>query len=200
MTTNQEDLAHAAKQLQLLYEELDEAKYNRPPAPEVSTQGANQQKGPSEPFPIWTLSDDAHFTELLNEYCTDAARYIPLSGDIYTHGFQRNGTRMCHWIAWNAGPISQLDVAPLMLEELKHQIRELNHKLKRTRPFGPAKSEQEVWLTARTICYKLRQQGRNISPELLRKWAERGKLTVVQRDGRNGYLLSEVFSVALSST
>ena len=152
MTTNQEDLAHAAKQLQQLYEELNEAKYNRPPAPEVSTQGANQQKGPSEPFPIWTLSDDAHFTELLNEYCTDAARYIPLTGDIYTHGFQRNGTRMCHWIAWNAGPISQLDVAPLMLDELKHQIRELDHKLRRTRPPEPIKNPQEVWLTARTIC------------------------------------------------
>jgi len=193
MTTNQEDLAHAAKQLQTLYEELDEAKYNRPPAPEVSTQGANQQKGPSEPFPIWTLSDDAHFTELLNEYCTDAARYIPLTGDIYTHGFQRNGTRMCHWIAWNAGPISQLDVAPLMLEELKHQIRELDHKLKRTRPFEPAKSEQEVWLTAKTLTYKLRQQGYQITPELLRKWAEREKIRKGQSTkGTNQYLLNDV--------
>ena len=193
MTTNQEDLAHAAKKLQLLYEELDEAKYNRPPAPEVSTQGANQQKGPSEPFPIWTLSDDAHFTELLNEYCTDAARYIPLTGNIYTHGFQRNGTRMCHWIAWNAGPISQLDVAPLMLDELNHQIRELNHKLKRTRPFEPAKSEQEVWLTARTICYKLRQQGHNVSPELLRKWAQRGYIDSRQMNPScNLYLLSSI--------
>ena len=195
MTTNQEDLAHAAKQLQQLYEELDEAKYNRPPAPEVSTQGANQQKGPSEPFPIWTLSDDAHFTELLNEYCTDAARYIPLDGDIYTHGFQRNGARMCHWIAWNAGPISQLDVAPLMLDELKHQIRELDQRLKRTRPFEPAKLEQEVWLTARTICYKLRQQGYNVSPELLRKWVERGKLTARKgKLGANEYQLSAVVS------
>lgn len=193
MTTNQEDIAHAAKQLQTLYEELDEAKYNRPPAPEVSTQGANQQKGPSEPFPIWTLSDDAHFTELLNEYCTDAARYIPLTGDIYTHGFQRNGTRMCHWIAWNAGPISQLDVAPLMLEELKHQIRELDHKLKRTRPFEPAKSEQEVWLTAKTLTYKLRQQGYQITPELLRKWAEREKIRKGQSTkGTNQYLLNDV--------
>lgn len=193
MTTNQEDLAHAAKQLQLLYEELDEAKYNRPPAPEVSTQGANQQKGPSEPFPIWTLSDDAHFTELLNEYCTDAARHIPLTGDIYTHGFQRNGTRMCHWIAWNAGPISQLDVAPLMLDELKHQIRELDHKLKRTRPFEPEKSEQEVWLTARTICYKLRQQGYSVTPERLRKWAERGKVRARKLDRReNVYEVSSV--------
>ena len=196
MTINQEDLAHAAKQLQLLYEELDEAKYNRPPAPEVSTQGANQQKGPSEPFPIWTLSDDAHFTELLNEYCTDAARYIPLTGDIYTHGFQRNGTRMCHWIAWNAGPISQLDVAPLMLEELKHQIRELDHKLRRTRPPEPIDKPQEVWLTARTICYKLQQKGYDVKPALLRKWAERGKVTSTKSgNSRNRYLLSDVVSV-----
>lgn len=195
MTTNQEDLAHAAKQLQQLYEELNEAKYNRPPAPEVSTQGANQQKGPSEPFPIWTLSDDAHFTELLNEYCTDAARYIPLTGDIYTHGFQRNGTRMCHWIAWNAGPISQLDVAPLMLDELKHQIRELDHKLRRTRPPEPIKNPQEVWLTARTICYKLRQQGHNVSPELLRKWVERGEISSLEDcDGKKKYLQREVLS------
>lgn len=199
MTTNQEDLAHAAKQLQQLYEELDEAKYNRPPAPEVSTQGANQQKGPSEPFPIWTLSDDAHFTELLNEYCTDAARYIPLTGDIYTHGFQRNGTRMCHWIAWNAGPISQLDVAPLMLDELKHQIRELNHKLRRTRPPEPIDKPQEVWLTARTICYKLRQQGYAITPALLRKWAQRGQITVYgDRKGQNLYRMSEVLRIITS--
>ena len=196
MTINQEDLAHAAKQLQLLYEELDEAKYNRPPAPEVSTQGANQQKGPSEPFPIWTLSDDAHFTELLNEYCTDAARHIPLTGSIYTHGFQRNGTRMCHWIAWNAGPISQLDVAPLMLEELKHQIRELDHKLRRTRPPEPIDKPQEVWLTARTICYKLQQKGYDVKPALLRKWAERGKVTSTKSgNSRNRYLLSDVVSV-----
>ena len=195
MTINQEDLAHAAKQLQPLYEELNQAKYNRPPAPEVSTQGANQQKGPSEPFPIWTLSDDAHFTELLNEYCTDAARYIPLTGDIYTLGFQRNGTRMCHWIAWNAGPISQLDVAPLMLEELNHQIRELNHRLRRTRPPEPIKNPQEVWLTARTICYKLRQQGFDITPELLRKWAHRGKITVKSNENRrNLYSMTQILS------
>lgn len=200
MITNQEDLAHAAKKLQLLYEELDEAKYNRPPAPEVSTQGANQQKGPSEPFPIWTLSDDAHFTELLNEYCTDAARYIPLAGDIYTHGFQRNGTRMCHWIAWNAGPISQLDVAPLMLDELKHQIRELNHKLKRTRPLQPVGEPQEVWLSAKTICYKMRSMGYDISPELLRKWGERGVVQVGKKHRRsNTYLIKEVFA-AISGT
>ena len=58
MTTNQEDLAHAAKQLRVLYEELNQAKYDRPPAPEVSTTHSNRQKGPMDPAPIWTLSDD----------------------------------------------------------------------------------------------------------------------------------------------
>ncbi|MBM0244591.1 hypothetical protein GWO63_010160 [Corynebacterium macginleyi] len=190
---DQHDLAHAAKKLQVLYEELNHAKYQRPPASEVSTQGANQQKGPSEPFPIWTISDDAHFTALLNEYCTDAARYVPLTGDIYTHGFQRNGTRMCQWIAWNAGPISQLDVAPLMLDELNHQARELDHRLRRTRPPAPISEPQEAWLTARTICYKLRQQGYDVTPERLRKWAERRKIRARKLDGRkNVYEVSNV--------
>lgn len=194
MTVDQQELAHAAKKLQVLYEELDHAKYERPPAPEVSTQGANQQKGPSEPFPIWTISDDAHFTALLNEYCTDAARYVPLAGDIYTHGFQRNGTRMCQWIAWNAGPISQLDVAPLLLDELKHQARELNHRLRRTRPLEPI-GKQEAWLTARTICYRLKQQGYDITPELLRKWAQRGKITVKSNENRrNLYSITQILS------
>ncbi|WP_284785249.1 hypothetical protein [Corynebacterium rhinophilum] len=194
MTVDQQDLANAAKKLQVLYEELDHAKYERPPAPEVSTQGANQQKGPSEPFPIWTISDDAHFTALLNEYCDDAARYVPLDGDIYTHGFQRNGARMCQWIAWNAGPISQLDVAPLMLDELNHQARELNHRLRRTRPLEPI-GKQEAWLTARTICYRLKQQGHDITPELLRQWAQRGKITVKSNENRkNLYSMTQILS------
>lgn len=191
---DQHDLANAAKKLQVLYEELDHAKYERPPAPEVSTQGANQQKGPSEPFPIWTISDDAHFTALLNEYCTDAARYVPLAGDIYTQGFQRNGARMCQWIAWNAGSISQLDVAPLMLDELHHQARELNHRLRRTRPLEPI-GKQEAWLTARTICYRLKQQGHDITPELLRQWAQRGKITVKSNENRkNLYSMTQILS------
>lgn len=196
MPIDQHDLAHAAKKLQVLYEELNQAKYQRPPAPEVSTQGANQQKGPSEPFPIWTISDDAHFTALLNEYCTDAARYVPLTGDIYTRGFQRNGARMCQWIAWNAGPISQLDVAPLMLDELNHQARELDHRLRRTRPPAPISEPQEAWLTARTICYKLRQQGYDVTPERLRKWAERGRVHSRKApSGVNVYSLRDVLSL-----
>lgn len=95
---------------------------------------------------------------------------------------------MCRWIAWNAEAIAEQDVADGMLDELKYQVRELDARLKRSRPFQPAgKEEGEAWLTARSICYTLRQQGHHITPELLRKWAERGK--VVKVKGENGQSL-----------
>ncbi|NWO15791.1 MAG: hypothetical protein HLX46_02860 [Corynebacterium sp.] len=196
MSVDQDELRNTAKQLRVLYEELDEAKYEKPPAPEVSTQGANQQKGPSEPFPIWTLSDDVEFTSLLSEYVNDAARFVKPEGEYYRDGFGRDGIKMCRWIAWNAGAIAELDVADVMLDELRHQVRELDMRLKRSRPFQPAgKEEGEAWLTARSICYTLRQQGHNVTPELLRKWAERGEI-IVKSNGnrRNIYLMTQVLS------
>lgn len=171
MTTNQEDLAHAAKQLRVLYEELNQAKYDRPPAPEVSTTHSNRQKGPMDPAPIWTLSDDEHFTKRLNQMVCDAAGRI--DGN---HKPTLDGRQLADWLAWYAGPVSQLDFADDILDEVRWQIRELDHKLRRTRPPEPIDKPQEVWLTARTICYKLRQKGYDVSPELLRKWAERRKI------------------------
>ena len=177
MTVDQDELRNAAKTLRILYEELDEAKYEKPPAPTESRMGSNKQKGPIDPLPIWTLSDDVEFTSLLSEYVNDAARFVKPEGEYYTGGFGRDGIKMCRWIAWNAGAIAGLDVADVMLDELKHQARELDARLKRSRPFQPAgKAEGETWLTARSICYALRQQGYSVTPELLRKWAERGKI------------------------
>lgn len=192
MSVDQDELRNAAKQLRVLYEELDEAKYEKPPAPTESRMGSNSQKGPTYPLPIWTLSDDVEFTSLLSEYVNDAARFVKPEGEYYRDGFGRDGIKMCRWIAWNAGAIAELDVADVMLDELRHQVRELDARLKRSRPFQPAGKEQETWLTARSICYTLRQQGYSITPELLRKWAERGKIQRKRSDaGSWTFLLSE---------
>lgn len=179
MSVDQDELRNTAKTLRILYEELDEAKYEKPPAPTESRMGSNSQKGPTYPMPIWTLSDDVEFTSLLSEYVNDAARFVKPEGEYYRDGFGRDGIKMCRWIAWNAGAIAELDVADVMLDELRYQVRELDMRLKRSRPFQPAGKEQEAWLTARSICYTLRQQGHNVTPELLRKWAERGKVSTV---------------------
>lgn len=194
MSVDQDELRNTAKQLRVLYEELDEAKYEKPPAPTESRMGSNSQKGPTYPMPIWTLSDDVEFTSLLSEYVNDAARFVKPEGEYYRDGFGRDGIKMCRWIAWNAGAIAELDVADVMLDELRHQVRELDARLKRSRPFQPAgKEEGAAWLTARSICYTLRQQGHNVTPELLRKWAERGKVVKVKREnGQSLYRYSTV--------
>lgn len=187
MNVDQEDLAQAAKHLRVLYEELNQAKYDRPPAPEVSTTHSNRQKGPMDPAPIWTLSDDEHFTKRLNQMVCDAAGRI--DGN---HKPTLDGRQLADWLAWYAGPVSQLDFADDILDEVRWQIRELDYRLRRTRPPMPVDNNQEIWLTAKTICYRLRQQGYDITPELLRKWAERGKVQRRRADnGRWAYLLSE---------
>lgn len=197
MACDQDDLCNAAKRLEELYRELDQAKYDRPQAPRESRIGSTKQMGPKDPLPIWTLSDDLEFTTLLSEYVNDAARFIPLDQDYYQYGFGRNGKRMCHWIAYNAGPISQLDVADVLLDELRHQVRELNHRLRRTRTPQPV--GQEVWLTARTICYKMREKGYDITPELLRQWAKRGKISHRKRGFQNVYRAEEVLAASINS-
>ena len=196
MSVDQDELRNTAKQLRVLYEELDEAKYEKPPAPTESRMGSNSQKGPTYPMPIWTLSDDVEFTSLLSEYVNDAARFVKPEGEYYRDGFGRDGIKMCRWIAWNAGAIAELDVADVMLDELRHQVRELDARLKRSRPFQPAgKTENETWLTARGIQRALRRQDIDISPELLRKWVERGKLIARKgNSGLNEYQLSAVVS------
>ena len=196
MSVDQDELRNTAKQLRVLYEELDEAKYEKPPAPTESRMGSNSQKGPTYPMPIWTLSDDVEFTSLLSEYVNDAARFVKPEGEYYRDDFGRDGIKMCRWIAWNAGAIAQLDVADVMLDELRHQVRELDARLKRSRPFQPAgKTENETWLTARGIQRALRRQDIDISPELLRKWVERGKLIARKgNSGLNEYQVSAVIN------
>lgn len=198
MSVDQDELRNTAKQLRVLYEELDEAKYEKPPAPTESRMGSNSQKGPTYPMPIWTLSDDVEFTSLLSEYVNDAARFVKPEGEYYRDGFGRDGIKMCRWIAWNAGAIAQLDVADVMLDELKHQVRELDMRLKRSRPFQPAgKTENETWLTGKTIQRLLQKQNIETTPELLRKWVERGKIQAKKRnDGTNLYKLHDVLTAA----
>ena len=190
MSVDQDELRNTAKQLRVLYEELDEAKYEKPPAPTESRMGSNSQKGPTYPMPIWTLSDDVEFTSLLSEYVNDAARFVKPEGEYYRDGFGRGGIKMCRWIAWNAGAIAELDVADVMLDELRHQVRELDMRLKRSRPFQPAGKSQESWLSGRAIQRQMQRQGVDISLELLRKWAERGSVSTKKEHGsKNLYKL-----------
>ncbi|MGC2866004.1 hypothetical protein ACMG4H_14250 [Corynebacterium glutamicum] len=158
--------------------------------------GSNSRKGLTHPMPVWTLSDDVEFTTLLSEYVNDAAQFVKPKGEYYREGFGRDGIKMCRWIAWNAGAIAKLDVADVMLDELKHQVRELDTRLKRSRPFQTAgKETNENWLTGKAVQGMMQRQGVEVSPELLRKWAKRGKVGVRKlRGNTNECLVRDVIA------
>lgn len=177
-----EDAAHA---LRLLFQELNHAKTTK-----HTTQTERKMEpnfGPTEPLPIWTLSDDAYFTELLTEYVQDAARYIrPVPTKT------RDGIILCQWVEHHADTIATLPVAPYLLAELQDSATQLDQRLQRTRPPQPV-SIVEHRQTARSICARLGQMGHRIQPATLRQWHKRGKITAVElSNGRNGYLLTEV--------
>ncbi|MHD0029867.1 hypothetical protein ACQX23_01635 [Corynebacterium diphtheriae] len=105
---------------------------------------------------------------------------------------------MSRKLAFHAQVISELDWASDLTDELEHQTKVIGrHCQSHDAEVGTTDDDGEVWLTARTICHKLRQQGHNISPELLRKWVELGKLQS-KANGRqqNTYLTSEVWNAS----
>ena len=124
----------------------------------------------------------------------DAQRYIH-NRTIQT----KDGRRLANFVALHAGAIANQfpaadDLLELIVEQTAYIARQIEKRVGASAPRPEARHNSTV------ICALLAQQGVSVTPDLLRKWAERGKLTVAHRDGRNGYLLSEVFSVALSST
>lgn len=180
-----QDIHTTAQQLATLYQELDRAKYEHTPTRLERKMAPTFNSVP--PAPIWTLSDDAHFTTYLTEYVQDAARYTTTKPTSIT-----NGQTMCAWIQTEANTIATLDVAPLLMTEMTNQIKELNTRLARTRPPQPI-SIAEHRQTARSITHRLAQMGHKLEPATLRQWAKRGKVTVVTNtQGHNTYLLTEI--------
>ncbi|MBC3179370.1 hypothetical protein [Corynebacterium lujinxingii] len=124
----------------------------------------------------------------------DAQRYI------HNKTIQnKDGHRLANFVALHSGAIANQfpaadDLLELIIEQTAYIARHIEKRVGAPLPRAEARHNSTV------ICALLAQQGVSVTPDLLRKWAERGKLTVAHRDGRNGYLLSEVFSVALSST
>lgn len=124
----------------------------------------------------------------------DAQRYIH-NRTIQT----KDGHRLANFIALHSGAIAnQFPAADDLLELIIEQAVYISRRIEKRAGAAPPRAEARHNSTV--ICALLAQQGVNVTPELLRKWAERGKLTVVHRDGRNGYLLSEVLGIAMSPT
>lgn len=186
MSVDMYQLRHLATSLAGWYEELEELKYSRPAPPEV--RAMKPAPGPQSPgnwlYVACYLDQSAKLREVAFNALGDIG--VKIRDD------EAGAVALCRKLAFHAQAVSELEWASDLVDELRDQQRIISQ---RCRPVGDSKNgnDGEVWLTARTISYKLRQQGYQITPELLRKWAERGKITA-KKDavGQNLYRLSKV--------
>lgn len=116
----------------------------------------------------------------------DAQRYIH-NRTIQT----KDGHRLANFIALHSGAIANQfpaanDLLELVIEQTAYIARQIEKHV------GAAPPRAEARHNSTVICALLAQQGIHVTPELLRKWVERGKITVVSRQGRNLYNLREV--------
>ena len=102
-------------------------------------------------------------------------------------------TDLCDWIAFNAYDIAVHPDAESFQQTLALWVTQAEQLLGRGVSLKHPYRMPEGFQTARSICYRLKQQGYSVTPERLRKWVERGKIHAIQTpDGHNWYLLSEV--------
>lgn len=201
------ELKRAAIRLRDQYSVLNEIKMAPPKSP--LARKMKPTFGPQSPNPDgdWAFNIEHYLVDECDDdnpnkeapsglfnMVIDAQRYIH-NKTIQT----KDGRRLANFVALHSGAIANRfpaadDLLELIIEQTAYIARHIEKRLGASPPRAEARHNSTV------ICALLAQQGVSVTPDLLRKWAERGKLTVAHRDGRNGYLLSEVFSVALSST
>lgn len=201
------DLKRAAIRLRDQYSVLNEIKMAPPKSP--LARKTKPTFGPQSPNPDgdWAFNIEHYLVEECdddnpNREAPSGLFNMVVDAQCYIHNKTiqtKDGRRLANFIALHSGAIANQfpaadDLLELVIEQTAYIARQIEKRVGMSPPRAEARHNSTV------ICALLAQQGVSVTPDLLRKWAERGKLTVDHRDGRNGYLLSEVFSVTLSST
>lgn len=194
------ELRRLARDLADAYAELEELKWTPPRTPNVRVMKPQFRSQSPSPDNDWALNlqyelmrdtTDERVPGGLRAMACDALGYTTASRAYLDE--TRPGM-LCAYIARHAGDIAEKfpaadDLAELLSEQLAYLSRQTT---KRHGP--PPQPRPEARQNSTVICALLAQQGVSVTPELLRKWAERGKISSVTDTGgsRNEYLLSEV--------
>lgn len=120
---------------------------------------------------------------------TDTGLTIPTT--VITNGF------WCAWLNRHAGTLTTMPWAQDCYDELHDLQAELQAHIHPPQP-NPQYEQRQ---TARSIIHRLHQMGHTtITPDTLRQWAHRGKITTITINSRNGYLLSEALDAVGDSS
>ena len=185
-------LRDLARELAGHYTELHELKDTTPAPPEVKTRNSVKGLGPKSPGNwLWVnryVTMEQNLRELaLNTIVTDGI-------GIHINEADFTAPRLCRLIAWHAQPLSDLDWAADLMQELEDQARTINRW---THPpeVQALASQPEPRHGAEHIARQLRARGVPTTAAPIRGWARRGHITrTTMPNGRGGYLLTEAIN------
>lgn len=122
--THEFELRDTARELKHHYQQLQELKHTTPNPPEVKTRNSVKGAGPKSPGNwLWVnryITMEQNLRELaLNAFGIDGI-------NIRIQDTDMAAPRLCHLIAWHAQPLSELDWAQDLMQELQDQARTIN--------------------------------------------------------------------------
>lgn len=190
-------LRDTARELAELYIEMHRLKDTSPTPPEVKTRNSIKGLGPKSPGNwLWMhryITMEQNLRELcLNAFGTDGIQ-VRITEEDFT------APRLCGLIAWHAQPLSELDWAADLLQELDDQARKINRWVHPPQLVAIAK-QPEPRRGAEHIARQLRARGIPTTADTIRGWGKAGRISTQPipwgDNTQNGYLLTEALKHA----
>lgn len=195
--TNEFELRDTARELKAHYLQLQSLKHTTPNPPEVKTRNSIKGLGPKTPGNwLWVnryITMEQNLRELaLNAFGIDGI-------NIRIHDGDMAAPRLCHLIAYHAQPLSELDWAADLQQELEDQARTINrwtnppqtpHTLIRQ-----AQSSQQLLTAAHAAKAATAATGHRIDRKQITYLGRAGHITTHQdTQGNTCYNLGEVIN------
>ena len=122
--TNEFELRDTARELKAHYLQLQSLKHTTPNPPEVKTRNSIKGLGPKSPGNWLWVNRYITMEQNLRELCLNA---FGIDGiNIRIHDGDLSAPHLCHLIAYHAQPLSELDWAADLAQELEDQARTIN--------------------------------------------------------------------------
>lgn len=185
MPVDEFQLRDLARELAGLYRQLNGLKHTHPTPPEVRVM--KPAPGPQTPGNWLYVSLYIDQSTKLREVCFNAFSDI----GVKLRDTDAAAPRLCHLIAYHAQPISELDWASDLADELEHQARTINRHCNPPEPAAMAKAP-EPWQTSEAIIQTCANRGIKVTRETLWNWAKRGTIPTQKRGTRNTYRITDI--------
>lgn len=175
--------------LETILYELEQFKHISPRRPDIRTM--KPSPGPQSPGNAQAIDVDAEITPMIRAWChtlidcVDDPKPIPKKGAPTVH--------FVEWLLMYPYYIAGYLDAEAFASEIDYWIHKIEKVVGRDKDAAELAARPEPRHDATHIVRRMSTRGWVITKDQVRKWAERGHISRVDRpDGKGGYLLTEV--------